>query len=90
MSASLRGLFDRIVRTPSVEREMVVERECTVCESRFDTDRSTCPACGSELYRQTETAPNALVVMLFVMGIAGLESVYNVLTGQYPKEGPGA
>ncbi|WP_328766190.1 hypothetical protein [Haloarcula nitratireducens] len=66
------------------------DRECSVCGTTFDTARTTCPACDSQIYRTRTRTPNARFNLLFVMALAGLEATYNVVTGQYPKEGPGA
>lgn len=60
--------------------------ECTVCGTAFDTSRSLCPQCDSQLFREKTTTPNATFNLLFVVVVAGFAIAYNVLTGQYPKE----
>lgn len=64
--------------------------ECTVCETEFDTSETSCPQCGSETFRSKTTTPNALFNLLLVFGMTGFAIAYNILTGQYPKEGPAA
>ena len=62
------------------------DHECTVCGTTFDTARTSCPDCGSDLFRTKTTTLNALFNLLFAVTMAGLGIVYNVLTGEYPKE----
>jgi DNA-directed RNA polymerase subunit RPC12/RpoP len=64
--------------------------ECTVCGTEFDTSDAICPQCSSEIFRSKTTTPNALFNLLIVFGITGFAIAYNILTGQYPKEGPAA
>ncbi|RJT03317.1 hypothetical protein [Halococcus sp. IIIV-5B] len=64
--------------------------ECTVCGTEFDVEGSTCPNCGSHLLREKTTTPRAGFNLAFAVVTAGLAVAYNVLTGNYPKEGPGA
>ncbi|WP_135305941.1 hypothetical protein [Haloarcula amylovorans] len=66
------------------------DHECSVCGTAFDTTHTTCPACDSQIYRTKTTTPNARLNLLVMMTLAGLEAAYNVVTGEYPKEGPGA
>lgn len=64
--------------------------ECTVCRTEFDTEETTCPQCGSHTFRNKEMTPNATFNLLFVLTVTGFAIVYNILTGRYPKGGPGA
>lgn len=64
--------------------------ECTVCGTEFDTSDTTCPQCESQIYRNKTSTPHALFNLLFVVVIAGFAIVYNILAGEYPKEGPAA
>lgn len=64
--------------------------ECTFCETEFDTSETTCPECGSGTVRNKETTPNAKFNLLFVLVVTGFAIAYNILTGNYPKEGPAA
>ncbi|PSP88312.1 hypothetical protein BRC90_07830 [Halobacteriales archaeon QS_4_69_34] len=64
--------------------------ECTVCRTEFDTAATTCPQCGSHLARERTITPHARFNLLFMVVVAGFAVAYNVLTGQYPKEGPAA
>ena len=64
--------------------------ECTVCGTEFDVERSTCPNCESQLLRRKTTTPRARFNLAFAVVTAGLATAYNLVTGKYPKEGPGA
>ena len=61
------------------------DNECTVCGTTFETGDTTCPECGSEVFRTKTTTPNATFTLLFVVTMAGFGIAYNILTGQYPK-----
>ncbi len=78
------GLADGEVGIES-DRERAV-RECTVCGERFDPDRTTCPACGSQLNRTKTVVPHALANLLVVLAATGLHAMGNVLTGNIPPE----
>lgn len=64
--------------------------ECTVCGTEFDTADTTCQQCDGQLFRDRTTTPNATFNLLFVLVTTGFAIAYNILTGQYPKEGPAA
>lgn len=64
--------------------------ECTFCETEFDTSETICPECGSQTFRNKTTTPNAELNLLFVLVVTGFAIAYNILTGEYPKEGPAA
>lgn len=64
------------------------EHECTVCDARFDVDEGTCPSCGSRIYRTKTVVPNAALNLLIILALSGLGVVYNLLTGEVPKEAP--
>jgi uncharacterized paraquat-inducible protein A len=67
-----------------------IAHECTVCRTEFDTEETTCPQCGSHMFRTKETTPNATFNLLFVLVVTGFAIGYNIATGNYPKRGPGA
>jgi uncharacterized paraquat-inducible protein A len=60
--------------------------DCTVCDTRFDADETTCPSCGSRLFRTKTVVPNAALNLLLTLVLSGLGVVYNLLTGEVPKE----
>lgn len=62
--------------------------ECRSCGTEFDTAATTCPRCDSQLFRDKTTTPDATVNLLFVLTMTGFAIAYNVLSGNYPKEGP--
>lgn len=64
--------------------------ECTVCGTEFDTSETICPQCESQIYRNKARTPHALFNLLFVVIIAGFAIAYNIVVGEYPKEGPAA
>lgn len=64
--------------------------ECRICDTEFSTSASTCPECDSKIFRTKTTTPDAAFNLLFVIVITGFAIAYNILTGQYPKEGPAA
>lgn len=64
--------------------------ECTVCGTEFDTSDTVCPQCDSGTFRTKTRTQNALFNLLLVFGMTGFAIAYNILTGQYPKEGPAA
>ncbi|GAA0473153.1 hypothetical protein MUK72_02115 [Halococcus dombrowskii] len=78
------GLGDGEVGVES-DREHDV-RECTVCGERFDTGKTTCPACGSQLSRTKTVVPHALFNLFVVLAATGLHAIRNVLTGNIPPE----
>jgi uncharacterized paraquat-inducible protein A len=78
------GLADGEVGVES-DRERTV-RECTVCEERFDPERTTCPVCGSQLSRTETVVPHALADLFVVLAATGLHAMRNVLTGNVPPE----
>lgn len=63
---------------------------CTYCRTEFDTSNTTCPECGSQTVRSKTTTPNATFNLLFVLVVTGFTIAYNILTGEYPREGPAA
>ncbi|RRJ31491.1 hypothetical protein [Halocatena pleomorpha] len=83
----LFGLDPTPVGIGSHERTV---HECTVCRTEFDTAETICPECESQLFRRKTTTPNARFNLLFVMVLAGFAIVYNIITGEYPREGPAA
>lgn len=80
----LLGAGDTPTGVETFERN---DRQCTVCGTVFDPGRATCPDCGSQLFRTTTRVPHPTYTLLVAMGLAGVEIVYNVLSGRYPKEG---
>ncbi|UPM45161.1 hypothetical protein [Halocatena salina] len=64
--------------------------ECTVCKTEFDTSGTICPQCESQLFRRKQITPNARFNLLFVLVMAGFAIVSNIITEEYPKEGPAA
>lgn len=89
-SALLDAAFGRTSTKPGIGNEERTSRECTVCGTTFDTERTTCPQCGSQISRTRETTPNARVTLLVAVVLAGVEMAYNLATGRYPREGRGA
>ena len=62
--------------------------DCTVCDTRFDADETTCPSCGSRIFRTKTVVPNAALNLLFVLVLSGFGVLYNLLAGQIPKDAP--
>lgn len=62
--------------------------DCTVCDTRFDAGDPQCPSCGGRIFRTKTIVPNAALNLLLVFAVSGLGVVYNLLTGDLPKESP--
>lgn len=88
LSTLLEFVFGLKASDWDVGRREQVSHQCTNCGTKFDTGSSTCPQCGSQIYRTKTDYPYARLTFVVVMGLAGLQMVRNVLTGNYPKEGP--
>jgi uncharacterized paraquat-inducible protein A len=86
----VKRLFGISAGPTGIDSEKRTVHECRVCNTEFDTSASTCPECDSQLFRTKTTTPNAEFNLLLVFVITGFAIAYNILTGQYPKEGPAA
>lgn len=87
---TLEKLFGINAGSTGIDADKRTVNECTVCGTEFDTSGSACPQCNSQLFREKTTTQNAEFTLLFVIVLTGFAMAYNILTGQYPKEGPAA
>lgn len=85
-----KRLFGISTGPTGIDSDKRTVHECTVCGTEFHTSDSTCPQCDSQLFRERTTTQNAEFDLLFVIVLTGFAIAYNILTGQYPKEGPAA
>lgn len=89
-TVALKELFGINAGPTGIDADKRTVNECTVCGTEFPNSDSPCPQCDSQLFREKTTTPNAEFNLLFVIVLTGFAMAYNILTGQYPKEGPAA
>lgn len=89
-TVTLKKLVGLDPTTTGIGSHQRTAHECTVCGTTFDTADTTCPQCGSGTFRNKETTPRATFNLLFVVVVTGFAIAYNVLTGNFPREGPAA
>ena len=83
----LKRLLGLGSKATGIERREETVHECTVCATRFDTEESRCPACGSQLRREKTLRPDARRNLLVAFCLAAVGVVYTFLSGKYPREG---
>lgn len=62
--------------------------ECTRCKTQFATMETSCPECGSRIYRTRTVIPHAGLNLLVILAASGLGVAYNVVKGDVPKKSP--
>ena len=86
-TVTLKKLLGINAGSTGIDSKKRTVHECRICRTEFDTADTTCPRCGSQIFRDKTTTPNATFNLLFVLVITGFAIAYNILSGNYPKEG---
>lgn len=85
---TLKHIFGLDPTPVGIGSDEQASHECTVCGTGFDSSDTICPQCGSQFFRRKTTTPNARFNLLFVIVTAGFAIIFNIVTGEYHRDGP--